>query len=47
MAIFDEGLNQFRVALHGHAHTEHGEWQATLAKLTQNAPGASAGAIFV
>ena len=47
MAQLDKGLRQLRVPLQRHAHAKHGQGQAALFKLAQQAPHTGARTIFV
>ena len=47
VAQLDAGRGQFGMALQGHAHAEHRQRQPPLLELAQDAPDASARAIFV
>ncbi|MCY1242627.1 hypothetical protein D9M72_555980 [compost metagenome] len=47
MAQFDKGARQFRMALQRHRYAEDGQRQAALLELAQQAPDASARAVFI
>ena len=47
MAEIEAGAYEFRIALHGHGHAEHGQRQAALLELAENAPGADPRAVLV